>query len=76
MAFGCQRDAAESAPVHVGNSVVFRQTFIQECEVGIDNVACRQIAVEQGLYLVPNLGIGLVVSTFARTQQQAQAALR
>jgi ABC-2 type transport system permease protein len=25
-----------------------------------------------GLYLVPNLGIGLLVSTFARTQQQAQ----
>jgi ABC-2 type transport system permease protein len=25
-----------------------------------------------GLYLLPNLGIGLVISTFARTQQQAQ----
>jgi len=30
------------------------------------------LLVLTGLYLLPNLGIGLLVSTFARTQQQAQ----
>ena len=57
MAFGTKRDAAESAPVHVGNSIVFRQPFIEERVVRPDQIEhaaiLAQHAVEEEFGFLP-----------------------
>ena len=49
MAFGCERDAAESAPVHVGNSVVFCQPFIEERVVRPDQIEHAAILAQHAV---------------------------
>ena len=44
-----QRDLAHGDSRDARNAVVLRQTFIEKREVGIDDVACRKVAVEQFL---------------------------
>ena len=38
-----------ATPRDAGDAVVFRQTFIEEREVGIDDAARREVAIEQFL---------------------------
>ena len=45
-----ERDLAHRDSVDAGDAVVFRQTFIEEREVGIDDGARREVAVEQFLH--------------------------
>ena len=44
-----ERDLAHRDSRHAGDAVVLRQTFVEEREVGIDDGARRQVAVEQFL---------------------------
>src|SRR5215468_9552851 len=57
MAFGCERHTAEPAAIHVGNSIVFCQPFIEEGIIRADQAEhaaiLTQYAVEEELGFLP-----------------------